>query len=77
MVFQSLTWRECGDGATSAFPMPFATRCASSARSRRGISRSWRVSAALREDMGTEWTRFPIARLRYSKGQPQLGAVLA
>jgi hypothetical protein len=21
-----------------------------------------------REDMGTEWTRFPIARLRYSKG---------
>jgi len=29
-----------------------------------------------REDMGTEWTRFPIARLRYSK-QPQLGAVLA
>ena len=43
MVFQSSTWRGCGDGATSAFPMPFATRCVSSARSRRGISRSWSV----------------------------------
>ena len=43
MVFQSLTWRGCGDGATSAFPIPFATRSVSSARSRRGISRSWSV----------------------------------
>ena len=65
MVVQSLTWRGCGEGATSAFPIPFATRSVSSARSRRLTIVECRPP--WREDTGTEWTRFPIARLRYSK----------
>jgi hypothetical protein len=37
-------------------------------RSRGAASHDRGVSAALRVDMGTEWARFPIARLRYGRG---------
>jgi hypothetical protein len=71
MGFQSLTWRGCGDGATSAFPMPFATRCVSSARSRRGISRSWSVG---RPGVRT-WE--PNGRGSRSRGSGTAGAAAA
>jgi len=71
MVFQSLTWRGCGDGATGAFPMPFATRSVSSAGSRRGISRSWSVG---RPGVRT-WE--PNGRGSRSRGSGTAGAAAA
>ena len=37
-------------------------------RGRAAASHDLESRPAWREDIGTEWTRFPIARLRYSKG---------
>ena len=76
MVFQNLTWRGCGDGATGAFPIPFATRFVSSARSRRGISRSWSVGRPACGH-GNRMGEVPDRAASVREGQPQLGAVLA
>jgi hypothetical protein len=64
--YQSWTSHECSGGAPRGCPSTPVTKSASSARPPHGTSRSSSGRAPWREDLGPEWTSFPIARLRYT-----------
>jgi len=63
--YQTWTSHECNAGAPLECPSTPATKSASNARSPRATSPSSN-GAPWREDLGPEWTSFPIARLRYT-----------
>ena len=64
--YQSQTSHACSGGAPPGCPGMPATKSASSARSPPRHLTIVERRAPWREDLGPEWTSFPIARLRYT-----------